>query len=87
MSNIIITAGSVTRAISISKKINSYSQNSATVIHTPSEINTGGCSYSVKTSSKNINLVKKLSSDNLIKYKKIYIESIIDGESVLREIS
>ena len=87
MTNIIITAGSVTRAIYIAKKINSNSQNSATVIHTPPQINQGGCTYSVKTSSKNIDLIRKLYAENIIRYKKLYIENEIDGESVFGDIS
>ncbi len=87
MSNLIITTGSVTTAVRTAKKLNSISNVNASVIHTPPAINTGGCSYSVKTAPDNLELVKKLYQENKIRFRKIYIEDTVNGESVYRDIS
>ena len=87
MSNIIITAGSVTTAVRLRKKLNSSGDLNAAVIHTPSVINSGGCSYSVRTTFDKLMLVKKLAKDGKISYRKIYAEEYVKGESVLRDIS
>ena len=87
MSNLIITCGSVTSAIRIKKKLNQISNFSAAVIHTPSEINSSGCSYSVKTSSNNYNNVISLKNANKISYSKLYIQENVAKEIVYRDIS
>lgn len=87
MSNIIITAGAITTAVRLEKKLNSLGDIKASVIHTPKEINKGGCSYSVKTTLNKLPLVEQIMSENRIKIKKIYIEDIINGEMVYRDLS
>ena len=87
MSNIIITAGAITTAVRLSKRLNSLGDMKASVIHTPTEINKGGCSYSVKTTLNRLPLVEQIIDEKRIKIKKIYIEDRIDGESVYRDLS
>lgn len=87
MLKLIITAGSITTAVRIKKKLISLGDKGATVIHTPSFINSGGCSYSVKTDYKNLGLVKKLSEDNQIKYKKLFTQSDDNGGTEYHDIS
>lgn len=87
MLKLIITAGSITTAVRIKKKLNSMGDINATVINTPSSINSGGCSYSVRTDYKNLNLVKELAVDKKIKYKKLYTQTNINGELVYNVIS
>ena len=87
MSNLIIVAGSVTTASRISKKLNSYKDVFASVIHTPSQINNSGCSYSIRTQNKNLPLIKQLEKNNKIKYKKLYIENLQGKEYSYHDIS
>lgn len=87
MSNLIVTAGSVTTAVRLEKKFSSAGIINSAVIHTPPAINSGGCSYSVRTPYKNIYLVKEILSDKRVKYKKLYTEEIINGESVYNALS
>ena len=87
MLKLIITAGSVTTAVRIKKKLISLGDKSATVIHTPSFINSGGCSYSVKTDYKNLDLVKRLAEEKQIKYRKLFQESDNNGGTEYHDIS
>lgn len=87
MSNIIITVGAITSAVRLEKKLNSLGDVKASVIHTPTEINKGGCSYSVKTTLNKLPLIEEIIAENRIKIKKVYIEDIINGESAYRDLS
>ena len=87
MSNLIITVGSVTNAIRLEKIINKSGIINAAVIHTPSVINQGGCSYSVRVPYRYYEAVKEILNNNKVSYKKIYIEEKQGGESVWRDLS
>lgn len=87
MLKLIITAGSITTAVRIKKTLNSLGDKSASVIHTPSFINSGGCSYSVRTDYKNLSLVKNLFEERKIKYKKLFTESDDNGGTEYHDIS
>lgn len=87
MFKLIITAGSVTTAVRIKKKLNSLGDKSASVIHTPSFINSGGCSYSVKTDYKNLELVKRLAEEKQIKYRKLFTQTDNNGGTEYHDIS
>lgn len=87
MSYIVITVGSITNAVRLEKKINSIGIINAAVIHTPSEIYSGGCSYSVRVPYRYYDAVTELLANKKLKYKKIFIEEEIDGERVWRDLS
>lgn len=87
MLKLIITAGSITTAVRIKKTLLSLGDKSASVIHTPSFINSGGCSYSVRTDYKNLNIVKTLFEEKKIKYKKLFTESDENGGTEYHDIS
>lgn len=87
MSNIIVTVGSVTTAMRLNKKLKSFGDIRTTVIHTPSVINQGGCSYSIRTSKDSLPLIKRLQAEGKIRYRKIYSESIINEERVYHDLS
>lgn len=80
MPKLIITAGSITTAVRIKKQLNSVGDINATVINTPSSINQGGCSYSVRTDYNNLNLVKNLANEKKIKFRKLYMQTNTGGE-------
>lgn len=87
MSKLIITAGSVTTAVRIKKKLHSAGDIRASVIHTPAFINSGGCSYSVKTDYSSLGLVRQLAKENKIKYRKLFAESNTNGGKEYYDIS
>ena len=87
MSNLIITVGSVTTAVRVSKKLNSYGIINTSVIHTPSTINSGGCSYSVRCDYTALENVLALAKSKKIKYRKLYKEDNVLGERVYYDIS
>ncbi|MDY3929452.1 MAG: DUF3343 domain-containing protein [Clostridia bacterium] len=87
MSNLIVTVGSVTTAVRLEKQLNNAGDLNAVVIHTPPAINSGGCSYSVKTSARNLSFVKQVIADKRIKVRKFYTEEFKNGESVYNALS
>lgn len=85
MSEILIVTGSITSATRLEKRLLSYGDKSAQVISTPSEISSGGCSYSV---------IANLSSENFIKtnrrgitIKGIYLIDTFSGKRYYHDIS
>lgn len=87
MSDLIITVGSVTTAVRLEKRLNAAGIINSAVIHTPAAVNSGGCSYSVRTPYKDLYTVKEVLEDKKLKYKRIYVEDKVDGESVYRALS
>ena len=87
MPKLIITAGSITTAVRIKKILNSNGDINATVISTPSSINKGGCSYSVKTDYTNLELVRTLAIEKKIKFRKLYMQTNTGGEFLYNVIS
>ncbi len=87
MSNLIVTAGSVTTAIRLEKQLSYAGDLSAAVIHTPPAINSGGCSYSVRTSLDKLSLVKQIIESKRIRVRKFYIEEYVNGERVYSALS
>ena len=72
MNNIIAVTGSVTSASRLAKHLEKAGCIDARVIHTPSEISSGGCSYSVSIPDKYLPLLSSMSSGKRIKIKNIY---------------
>ncbi len=87
MSNLIITVGSVTTAVRVSKRLNSYGIINTSVIHTPSTINSGGCSYSVRCDYNALTNVLELAKSKKIKFRKLYKEEMQFEERVYYDIS
>lgn len=88
MSIMIITAGSITTAMRIKKKLNLSGIMDAEVISTPATIGNTGCSYSVRTDKRNLPLINQLVSSRQIKLRKIYTETVLsNGERVYHDIS
>ena len=81
-----IVVGSVTTAVRLGKLIEKLSGYPAEVVHTPSKLNKGGCSYSVKSDDRAVGLVKSIAKEYGVNIKKIYTEEIIGGERVFRVI-
>lgn len=66
--------GSVTTAVRLKKTVSKISSAVPTVVHTPAEINKGGCSYSIRFNAEYINAVKKGAAKSGITIKGLYME-------------
>ena len=87
MPNLIITAGSVTTAVRLEKRLNAAGIINTAVIHTPPAISSGGCSYSVRVSYKYLSWVLNILSERKLKFKKLFKEDSANGESVYNALS
>lgn len=86
MSDIIVIVGSVTSATRLARRINSLTYDGAQVISTPVDLRShSGCSYSVRTSLKNENIVR--SNLNGLNIKGIFIEKRDGKERSYYDIS
>lgn len=86
MSDIIVIVGSVTSATRLARRINNQSISGAQVISTPVGLRShSGCSYSVKTSLKNENIVRN--NLNGLNIKGIFIEKRDGKERSYYDIS
>ena len=70
----LITIGSVTTASRLAKLIEREAHLKASVMHTPSELNKGGCSYSVRVNCDDYNYIRSLSAKYNISIKHCYKE-------------
>ena len=69
-----ILVGSVTTATRLKKVAEKIIGFPAYVVHTPSALNQGGCSYSVRVDDRALNEIRKIAGDNEIPIRRIYIE-------------
>ena len=83
----LITIGSVTTASRLAKLIEREMHLKARVMHTPSELNKGGCSYSVRVNTDNCNYIRKISETYNIKIKRCYEEMFTREGCVYNELS
>ena len=77
-----ILVGSVTTAMRLKRLLERLYGIPSDVVHTPSAIKHGGCSYSVRTNSNALARVKLTVEEYGINIKKIYVEKTVDGERV-----
>lgn len=82
-----ILVGSATTATRLKKVAERILGVPAYVVHTPSEINNGGCSYCVRLDDRAMGDIKKIAADNEIPIKRIYIEKTENGERVYNAVS
>ena len=71
----LVTIGSITTASRAAKIIRSVLGINVQVIHTPSKLNRGGCSYSIRFSDNYHMSVKRVISEYNIPVKRWYGES------------
>ena len=82
-----ILIGSVTTATRLKKAAEKIIGFPAYVVHTPSALNQGGCSYSVRVDDRALNEIRKIAGDNEIPIRRIYIERTVNGERVYDVVS
>ena len=71
----LVTIGSVTTASRAAKVIRRELGINVQVIHTPTQLNRGGCSYSIRFSDNYHMSVKRVISDDRIPVKRWYSET------------
>ncbi len=81
-----ILVGSVTTATRLKKAAEKNIGFPAYVVHTPSAIHAGGCSYSVRIDDRAIDDIKTIAADNEISVRGIYIEKKENGERVYHAV-
>ena len=80
-----IVLGSVTSATRFARALERAAVVPAYVVHTPSAIRSGGCSYSVNVSnmkSCEADFVRRLADEQGLRIKSIYSDEIRNGERV-----
>lgn len=82
-----VTVGSMTTAERLRRAAERVIGFPAYVVHTPSELNRGGCSYSVRLDNRAAGDIRRIAGDNEIPIKRIYIERIENGERVYDVVS
>ena len=71
----LITIGSITTATRAANVIYSKTGIKGKVVHTPSEINQGGCSYSIRYNDDQEAVLRRVVRENRIPAKKWYKEA------------
>lgn len=79
--------GAVTTAGRLARKMQAAGDLSARVVHTPAELNGGGCSYSVRTAFRSAEPVARIANENRIRVRRYYREVMVNGRRVYSAIS
>ncbi len=79
--------GSITTAVKLKKAIMRTGVVTPSVVHTPSEINKGGCSYSLRFKQDYIPIVKRSAENVHIIIKGLFLEVQNGEEREYRAIS
>jgi len=87
MADIFAVTGAVTTATRLARELEKKGCVRVRVVHTPAEIGTGGCSYSVRMPENCIALLLAVSSSKRFRIKKIYRERTENGEKIYDDIS
>ncbi len=82
----LVTIGSITTATRLERIIEKNTGTPAEVIHTPPQLNKGGCSYSVRFAEKYVGRVRGLIKEYKVPVKKYYSESYSDGQRVYHAV-
>lgn len=72
----LVTVGSITTAARLAKLAEKNTGAPAEVLHTPSSIKNGGCSYSVRFNDRYEGAVRRLIRDYKVPAKQFYREGI-----------
>ncbi|MCD8391152.1 MAG: DUF3343 domain-containing protein [Firmicutes bacterium] len=87
MVNMYVLVGSVTTAMRLKKLLEQRFAFSADVVHTPSQIHHGDCSYSVRTDLRALPAVKSAVSEYGVGIRGMYDVKNVNGERVFYAVS
>ena len=87
MAEILATTGAITTASRLAGELEKLGCLNVRVVHTPSEIASGGCSYSVSMPEENLPELRSLMHNKKYKVRRVLRQIIKDGERVFDDIS
>ena len=87
MADILAITGSITSATRLAGELERIGCLNAKVVHTPSSINSGGCSYSVKMPEECMTKLNEIRTSKHIKIKKVLLEKTDSKERIYHDIS
>lgn len=82
-----VLVGSVTTAMRLKKLLEARFGIPADVVHTPSQISHGGCSYSVRTDARAAAVIKRISEEYAVSVRGMYKTEFVNGERVFNALS
>ncbi len=87
MAEILATTGAITTASRLAGELEKLGCLNVRVVHTPAEIASGGCSYSVSLEEENLSLLRSLMHNKKFKVRRILRPTTKNGERVFDDIS
>jgi hypothetical protein len=87
MDDTLITIGSTTSAMRLARLIRAQTHCRAEIMHTPSELNRGGCSYSIRTERSAVGHARQIAEKYKLPFGKVYRIQNINGERVYNALS
>ncbi len=82
-----VLVGSITTAMRLKRLLEQTASIPAEVVHTPSALHNGGCSYSVRLDNRHLDAVKYTASDYGVNIRKIFLEDTVRGERKYNAVS
>lgn len=87
MAEILATTGAITTASRLAGELEKLGCLNVRVVHTPAEIASGGCSYSVSLPEENLSLLRSLMHNKRFKIRRILRLTTKNGEREFDDIS
>lgn len=87
MAEILATTGAITTASRLAGELEKLGCLNVRVVHTPAEIASGGCSYSVSLPEKDLPLLRSLMNNKRHKVRRILRQRATNGEREFDDIS
>lgn len=83
----LVTIGSITTATRFSRIIERKIGVPSEVMHTPSSIRKGGCSYSVRFDERYYERIRDIVKEYSVPVRRYYSEQMVDGRRVYHALS
>ncbi|MBQ7574592.1 MAG: DUF3343 domain-containing protein [Clostridia bacterium] len=81
-----VLVGSVTTAMRFKRLLEQIASAPCDVVHTPSQLHNGGCSYSVRLDNKYLGTAKTISDEYGINIRKIFLDELVGGERIYHAV-
>ena len=87
MAEILATTGAITTASRLAGELEKLGCLNVRVVHTPAEIASGGCSYSVSLPEEDLPLLRSLMNNKRHRVRRILRQRVTNGEREFDDIS
>ena len=77
-----VLVGSITTAMRLKRLLDNVNGIDSDVVHTPTKLKDGGCSYSLRASNDALDAVKQICDEYSVNIRKIYIDKVVGKERV-----